>query len=301
LELVLPLLIFHQSEVTAMIQRKKDIRKETMSHSTYILEKSRLQQLRNFAVKGGEHSEVITLDTQLAALDASISKLLSPAPAPDDASERLAKVNERNRKANMTSIRKAEQAGSERKRKERERLLAAAKGAKNASASECVSTNPPAYHGLTSRIGLLMLHRNLPQGLSCLLSRMPTGRRPKTSMSASWRRSNSIWEIFYSLRSTRLARETLFVCYHREFLLRWTRFSGRPGRDYGINIVYSPVMYIVTGIYTTLVIIGAHMSLMHPTAMPMMPFTSVGSLAYQRTGSACINICQGGCTNFTGA
>ncbi len=59
------------------------------------------------------------LDAQLAELEAE-SPLAKPKPI-EDTSALLAKVNERNRKANQEAIRRAEQQEAERKRRERRR------------------------------------------------------------------------------------------------------------------------------------------------------------------------------------
>jgi RNA polymerase-associated protein RTF1 len=91
------------------------------SHSSIILERSRLQQARTLALRRNDREEVRTLDEQLVALDASTPKSRTAVSDVDDISRRLAKVNERNRKANLESVRRAEQAAAERKREERDR------------------------------------------------------------------------------------------------------------------------------------------------------------------------------------
>ena len=118
-------LIFIQSDISAMLERKQSVMSGTRSHSSMILERSRLQQAKTLALRRNDRTEVRVLEEQLAALDASTPKSRTPVPDQDDISQRLAKVNERNRKANLESVRRAEQAANERKREERERKKAA--------------------------------------------------------------------------------------------------------------------------------------------------------------------------------
>lgn len=76
-------------------------------------ERSRLNQARTLAVRRQDFDEVATIDQQLAAL--------IPAGAvekrPDPTKDALAQVNERNRRANLETVRRAEQAAQELKRK----------------------------------------------------------------------------------------------------------------------------------------------------------------------------------------
>lgn len=82
------------------------------------LERSRLNAQRALALRRNDLQEVEQIDSQLATLAPTRSR------QSEEAADLLAKVNERNRKANMEAVRKAELAESERKR--RERKLAAA-------------------------------------------------------------------------------------------------------------------------------------------------------------------------------
>ena len=73
---------------------------------TQLSEKSFLHQQRTLALKRHDHPEVARLDGLIAEMDAR-------APTPDlrnEAEDKLRKVNERNRKANLEQIRKAEAA-----------------------------------------------------------------------------------------------------------------------------------------------------------------------------------------------
>jgi len=77
------------------------------------LERARLTQLRTLAMRRNDKAEVTVLDAQLAELPPA------PIESTGDASALLAKVNERNRKANLDAIRRAELQEAERKRRER--------------------------------------------------------------------------------------------------------------------------------------------------------------------------------------
>jgi RNA polymerase-associated protein RTF1 len=87
------------------------------------LERSRLTQARTLAQRRHDFIEVAEIDTQLAELTAMLAD--RPSHSRDD-DDMLTKVNERNRRANMEAVRKAEIAEADRKR--RERKLAAAAG-----------------------------------------------------------------------------------------------------------------------------------------------------------------------------
>lgn len=86
------------------------------------VEKARLNQARMLAMGRNDHAEVAQIDKQLTALTGD------PAPArPPTRADDLARLNERNRKANIEAARKAEMLEAERKRRER-KLAAAANG-----------------------------------------------------------------------------------------------------------------------------------------------------------------------------
>ncbi|VDB87123.1 unnamed protein product [Peniophora sp. CBMAI 1063] len=113
-----------EKDVDAILQRKRDL-SGGLTIQEERIRRAELQQARNHAVKYGDHAEVQRVDEQLAALGVN-AQPTTPAPA-DDPAARWAKVNERNRKANLEAVRKIEHAEAERKRKEREqRRLAAA-------------------------------------------------------------------------------------------------------------------------------------------------------------------------------
>ncbi|KAL7284626.1 hypothetical protein ACG7TL_001922 [Trametes sanguinea] len=106
-----------QSDVAAMLARKQAINASKQSPAALALERSRLHQARTLAVRRQDYAEVADIDARLAQLTA-----LAPpreAQREEGSSDILAKLNERNRKANQEAVRKAERAELERKRRER--------------------------------------------------------------------------------------------------------------------------------------------------------------------------------------
>lgn len=82
------------------------------------VERAGLTAARTLALRRNDLDEVTQIDAQLAILGDPVRS------RPEEALDLLAKVNERNRKANMEAVRRAELVEAERKR--RERKLAAA-------------------------------------------------------------------------------------------------------------------------------------------------------------------------------
>lgn len=90
------------------------------------MERSRLNQARTIAQRRNDWNEVAEIDAKLAEEAARTSEQDQP-PRANNVQDLLAKVNERNRKANMEAVRKAEMAEIERKKKGR-KLLAQNEG-----------------------------------------------------------------------------------------------------------------------------------------------------------------------------
>lgn len=102
---------------------------KTQQTSTSItMERSRLVSQRTLATRRQDWAEVKLIDEKLAELAATAPVRVSNETRQDI----LAKVNERNRKANLEAVRKAEMAEAERKRRER-KLLAAGGGTPRSS------------------------------------------------------------------------------------------------------------------------------------------------------------------------
>ena len=85
------------------------------------MERSRLNQARTLAQRRNDWHEVAEIDAKLAE-EAARTPVKEPAPKTNNVQDLLAKVNERNRKANMEAVRKAEMAEMERKKKGRKLL-----------------------------------------------------------------------------------------------------------------------------------------------------------------------------------
>jgi len=84
------------------------------------VERAGLTAARTLALRRNDLDEVTQIDAQLAALGDSVRS------RPEEALDLLAKVNERNRKANMEAVRRAELVEAERKRRERKLVAAGA-------------------------------------------------------------------------------------------------------------------------------------------------------------------------------
>ncbi|KAH9972582.1 hypothetical protein BGW80DRAFT_1313604 [Lactifluus volemus] len=108
-----------ESDVAAMLKRKSELQGETGKPQANwaTLERARLMQARTLAMRRNDKAEVATLDAQLAELAVESAPVKSEST--EEASVLLAKVNERNRKANLEAIRRAELQEAERKRRER--------------------------------------------------------------------------------------------------------------------------------------------------------------------------------------
>ena len=107
---------------------RKQMMSSKQSAVTVRMEKSRLTQARTLALRRKDFAEVQSIDSQLAELNAANPEV----EREDTATDIMAKVNERNRRANLESTRKAEQMEAERRK--RERKLAAAMRASNSPA-----------------------------------------------------------------------------------------------------------------------------------------------------------------------
>ena len=116
-----------QSDISAMLARKR-VMSSKQSAVSVRMEKSRLTQARTLALRRQDLTEVRSIDAQLTELNAANPEVEREGTATDI----MAKVNERNRRANLEATRKAEQMEAERRK--RERKLAAATRASNSPA-----------------------------------------------------------------------------------------------------------------------------------------------------------------------
>lgn len=102
-----------QSDVKAMLARKNLLQQGKHSAQSATIERSRLIQARTLASRRQDYEELAEIDKKMAELPAIA------ASREEDISDKLAKVNERNRKANLEAVRLAEIQEAERKRRER--------------------------------------------------------------------------------------------------------------------------------------------------------------------------------------
>jgi RNA polymerase-associated protein RTF1 len=144
-----------------MLARKSQINATRHSAASLTMERSRLNQARTLALRRQDYEEMATIDAQLAELAASNPVAQA---REDDRTDILAKVNERNRKANLEAVRKAEQAEVERKRRER-RLAAAAR----ATASPTPSALLAVRNGISRSVSAISVLENLGPYFSCAL------------------------------------------------------------------------------------------------------------------------------------
>ncbi|ODQ65320.1 plus-3-domain-containing protein [Nadsonia fulvescens var. elongata DSM 6958] len=99
-------------EVNNLIERRQKMSSKS-SGANIVLEKSLWQQQRLIAVQKNDLAEVARIDRKLADLEKSIN----PSKNFESPLDKLAKVNERNRKANQDFVRKAEVKNNEERRK----------------------------------------------------------------------------------------------------------------------------------------------------------------------------------------
>ena len=121
-----------QSDISAMLARKQ-MMSGKQSAVNVRMEKSRLTQARTLALRRQDLAEVRSIDAQLVKLNAANPEV----EREDTTTDIMAKVNERNRKANLEATRKAEQMEAERRK--RERKLAAAARASDSPAPSALT------------------------------------------------------------------------------------------------------------------------------------------------------------------
>jgi len=106
------------------------------------MERSRLMQSRTLALRRQDYDEVKEIDAELENLANT-----NDSKPHEEVADMLAKVNERNRKANMEAVRKAELMESERRR--RDRKLAAAGALPPQDPSARLKTIPRLFNSAT--------------------------------------------------------------------------------------------------------------------------------------------------------
>lgn len=118
----LPDIPLTEADITAMIARKNAINPNNASASQAFNRKVELTQKRHLAMKRQDYKEVAEIDKELESLAATQSSGNNRRERGDDQADLMAKVNERNRRANLEAVRKAEAELAARKRQERKAL-----------------------------------------------------------------------------------------------------------------------------------------------------------------------------------
>ncbi|KAF9224867.1 plus-3-domain-containing protein [Gyrodon lividus] len=112
--------IMTESDIAAMLARKSQLSQQH-SAAAIKMERSRLMQAKTLAMRRQDYIEVAQIDAKLNELPV----VQNTREEEESLADKLAKVNERNRKANLEAVRKAELMEAERKRKERKLATAA--------------------------------------------------------------------------------------------------------------------------------------------------------------------------------
>lgn len=112
-----------QSDIGKMLEKRRSLQQSASegggvpTGALAAIERERLKHMRLLAFKRNDHAEVLELDVKLEALGGGVTN--TAAEDAEKERDRLAQVNERNRKANLEAVRKAELAEAERKRMRR--------------------------------------------------------------------------------------------------------------------------------------------------------------------------------------
>lgn len=124
------------------------------------MERSRLNQARTLAQRRNDWDEVAEIDAKLAEEAARISEQ-EQTTRTSTVQDMLAKVNERNRKANLEAVRQAEMAEAERKKKERKLLAQNGGRSTPVDPSARLKTVPRIFNSTTRLVTNLLLNRLL--------------------------------------------------------------------------------------------------------------------------------------------
>lgn len=134
-----------------MLSRKNLIQQGKHSAQSATIERSRLIQARTLASRRQDYEELAEIDQKMAELPATVAN------HEEEISDKLAKVNERNRKANAEVVRMAEMQEAERKRRERKMAQQRASG-----------TATPTHHDPSARLKTVpKLFNNVSRCVSC--------------------------------------------------------------------------------------------------------------------------------------
>jgi len=139
-----------ECDITAILARKNTLQAGKSSAQFTTMERSRLNQARTLALRRQDYKELEVIDQQLSELPAVASR-------DEDLNDMLAKVNERNRKANLEAVRKAELQEAGRKRRERKSQAARAVGTPTPQDPSARLKTVPKLFNSISRFVLLYL------------------------------------------------------------------------------------------------------------------------------------------------
>jgi RNA polymerase-associated protein RTF1 len=113
-----------ENDIAVMVARKNQFNQQ-QSAAAITMERSRLIQAKTLAVRRRDYAEVAEIEEKLKELPVV---QITREEEEESLADKLAKVNERNRKANLEGVRKAELLEVERKRRERKLANAGASG-----------------------------------------------------------------------------------------------------------------------------------------------------------------------------
>ncbi|CAL1710020.1 unnamed protein product [Somion occarium] len=134
-----------ESDINAMLARKHQLQASKLTGTALTMERSRLSQARTLALRRHDQEEVQQIDAKLVELSEQQADSKPSRKQEESVEDILAKVNERNRRANAEAIRKAELRETERKRRERKLALA------NGSATPTTPNDPSGRLKSTSK------------------------------------------------------------------------------------------------------------------------------------------------------
>ena len=140
-----------------MVARKNQFNQQ-LSAPAITMERSRLIQAKTLAARRQDYGEVADIDAKLKELP--VIQITREEEA-ESLADKLAKVNERNRKANLEAVRKAELLEIERKRRERKLANAGASGVTTPSDPSARLKTIPRTFNDTSRLVLYPVVRGL--------------------------------------------------------------------------------------------------------------------------------------------
>lgn len=146
-----------------MVARKNQFNQQ-QSAAAITMERSRLIQAKTLAMRRQDYPEVADIEAKLKELPV----VQTTREEEESLADKLAKVNERNRKANLEAVRKAELLEAERKRRERKLANAGGSGVATPSDPSARLKTLPRMFNDASRFVLYPIVRGLGFVILCL-------------------------------------------------------------------------------------------------------------------------------------